>query len=274
MRVGTVGTIGTTATAMVSYEESPATVATSSGSSSGSNGSPSMSPLTEQFVIDIVRSNQEFQLQMMKQYTEMVSKVAEGCCRQATVVHNDHRQQHNHFQLQVFLNDWCQGAMNMSEFVESIPYNPDALEKAGEMGFVQCITDLVVNSLNKLDVCERPLHCTDAKRETIHIKENDKWEKDSLTHTRLKKALATVAHLNLRQLEQWKQLHPDYNNPDSDAQECLFRILRNAILSNGRPLDELTWNEVVSNVARQTTVDKRQFIRGESSGGGGEELML
>ena len=83
------------------------------------------------------------------------------------------------------VNETCKDAMNIMDFVESIKLQLSDLEKVGELGYTQGISNIITTNLKALDVTQRPLHCTDKKRETMYVKDEDKWEKGDNQNTRL-----------------------------------------------------------------------------------------
>ena len=90
-----------------------------------------------------------------------------------------HTNSHNKaFNLNFFLNETCKDAMNIMEFVDSIKLQLSDLERVGELGYVEGISNIIVKNLKDLDVTQRPVHCTDKKRETMYIIDENTWEKD------------------------------------------------------------------------------------------------
>ena len=103
----------------------------------------------------------------------------------------------NQFNLNMFLNVTCKDAMNISEFVESIQFQLTDLERLGEIGYVEGISNIIVKNLNKLDITQRPVHCTDKKRETMYIKDEDQWMKEDDKKSKLRKVIKTIADKNI-----------------------------------------------------------------------------
>ena len=107
------------------------------------------------------------------------------------------------FNLNLFLNETCKDAMNIMDFVDSIKLQLSDLEKVGELGYVEGISSIIVNNLKQLDVTQRPVHCTDKKRETMYIKDEDKWEKEDEKNTKLKKVIRHVENKNIRYIKRY-----------------------------------------------------------------------
>ena len=115
---------------------------------------------------------------------------------------------HNKFNLNVFLNEKCKDAMTMDKFIESIEISMKNLLTTKDKGLAEGISNIFVENMNKLSVHERPLHCTDTKRETLYIK-NDKWEKDK-DNKQVKGNMRAIAQKQVRSLNKWTEEHPDY----------------------------------------------------------------
>jgi len=140
----------------------------------------------------LMKENQEFKNLIL----EIVKKDTHNNCNNTTTHTNSHNKA---FNLNFFLNETCKDAMNIMDFVDSIKLQLSDLEKVGELGYVEGISNIIVKNLNELDVTQRPVHCTDKKRETMYIKDEDKWEKDE-SNSKIKKAIKRVASKNQRLL--------------------------------------------------------------------------
>jgi hypothetical protein len=123
----------------------------------------------------LIKENQEFKNLIL----EIVKKDTYNQSTTNITNTNTNTNSHNKaFNLNFFLNETCKDAMNITDFVESIKLQLSDLEKVGELGYVEGISNIIVKSLKDLDVTQRPVHCTDKKRETMYIKDEDKWEQD------------------------------------------------------------------------------------------------
>ena len=116
------------------------------------------------------------------------------------------------FNLNVFLNEDCKDAMNLTDFVDSFQLQLSDLESVGDLGYVAGMSKIIVDKLNALDIYKRPIHCTDLKREILHIKDGNKWEKDT-GNRRLRHAIKRISKKNSDLLLDWKELHPDVQKP-------------------------------------------------------------
>ena len=137
------------------------------------------------------------------------------------------------FNLQFFLNETCKDAMNITEFVNSIQLQLSDLEKVGELGYIEGISNIIVKNLNALDVTLRPVHCTDKKRETMYIKDEDKWEKEDEKKAKLHKMIRKVSHKNIDLISEFKELHPDWKKSTSKVSDKFNKIIIESMGGDG-----------------------------------------
>jgi hypothetical protein len=105
--------------------------------------------------------------------------------------------------------------MNITDFVNSITLQLSDLEKMGEIGYVEGITNIITTNLKALDVTQRPIHCTDKKRETLYVKDEDKWDKEPNDHPKVRHAIKHVAHKNSKLIPEFKDKYPECVKSDS-----------------------------------------------------------
>ena len=200
--------------------------------------------LTE-LVVELVKSNNELQRQMIN----VCQKIQPSNNHSNNTNTNSHNKT---FNLQLFLNEECKDAMNLSEFINSIQPKISDLENIGKVGYVEGISNIIIKQLNNTQVNKRPVHCSDSKRETLYVKEEDKWEKETEETKKMVNAVQRVdkktSHLLLTE---WKDTHPNFM--DSKSRDCKdFTNLAGKIL-NG---DETNVNKVIKKVANQVVIDK------------------
>jgi hypothetical protein len=155
------------------------------------------------------------------------------------------------FNLQFFLNHTCKEAMNMSEFVNSIQVELSDLENTGQKGYVNGITNIVLKNLNKIENNLRPIHCSDPKRETIYIKENDEWRNDN--RPVLVNAIKIIANENIKLIQNWQEKYPDSKFSFSKKNDMYLQIVSNSM--DGEDGD-ISINKIISKVAKEITIDK------------------
>ena len=158
------------------------------------------------------------------------------------------------FNLNFFLNETCKDAMNIMDFVDSIKLQLSDLEKVGELGYVEGISNIIVKNLNELDVTQRPVHCTDKKRETMYIRDEDKWEKDE-SNSKIKKAIKRVASKNQRLLPKFKEAHPDCGTYHSKYSDQYNKIIIESVGGSGDN-DAEKEEKIIRNISKNVVVDK------------------
>jgi len=161
------------------------------------------------------------------------------------------------FNLQFFLNETCKNAMNISDFVDSINLQLSDLEKVGEVGYVEGISNIIIKNLNALDESERPLHCTDKKRETIYIKDQGQWEKEDDNKSKLKKTINKIAHKNIKLISQFREKYPECKKSESNISDKYNKIPK-GIEAMGGPGDNNLEKEekIIRNITKATTINK------------------
>jgi hypothetical protein len=159
------------------------------------------------------------------------------------------------FNLQFFLNETCKDAMNIMDFVDSIKLQLTDLEKVGQLGYVEGITNIITTNLKALDITQRPIHCTDKKRETLYIKDEDKWEKEDEVKKKIRKAIKKVASKNQRLLPQFKEAHTDCNKASSKFSDQYNKIIVESMGGSGDN-DLEKEDKIIKKITTVTTIDK------------------
>jgi hypothetical protein len=160
------------------------------------------------------------------------------------------------FNLNVFLNETCKDAINMSDFVSSIKIDIDDLENTGRQGYIQGITNIFIKNLNNIEQHMRPLHCSDLKREILYIKNNNEWTKESETKPILTRAIKTIANENIKQINLWKEKNPSFNNSHSNKSDLFLKIVGNSMNGSTEEESNKNINKIISNVAKEVIILK------------------
>ena len=200
---------------------------------------------------ELIKEHSSIRQMIMEQQT-MVLEIAKNGTHNNNTTHTN---SHNSFNLQFFLNETCKDAMNITDFVESIKLQLSDLEKVGEIGYIEGISSIITKNLNALDVTKRPIHCTDKKRVTMYIKDEDKWEKEDDEKKKLRKVIKKVADKNARLILNFRERYPDYKNSSSRISDQYNKII---IESMGGPGDNDLEKEdkIIRNITKVTTIDK------------------
>jgi hypothetical protein len=159
------------------------------------------------------------------------------------------------FNLQFFLNETCKDAMNLTDFVNSIKLRVEDLITIGEVGYIKGISNIINENLQRLDITERPLHCTDKKRETIYSKENDKWEKEDDNKTKLRNIIKNISFKNIYLLKEYREKYPEYKNSSSIQSDIYDKLLFNVMGGKGDNNKEKE-DKIISNIAKNIIIKK------------------
>jgi hypothetical protein len=164
------------------------------------------------------------------------------------------------FNLNIFLNETCKDAMNIDEFVSSIKVNLEELENTGRQGYIEGISNIILKRLNNLEQDFRPIHCSDAKREVFYIKDNNEWQKENENKPILKRAIKVIANENIKQIQHWRNKHPDCTKSDSKKNNLYLKIVSNSM--NGSTEEESLKNidKIISNIAKEVIINKSAVL--------------
>ena len=203
-------------------------------------------PTDKNLILMLIKENAEMKNMMMK-------VIENGTHNNITTT--THTNSHNKaFNLNFFLNETCKDAMNIGEFVDSLKLQLTDLEKVGEAGYIEGITSIIVKNLKALDVTKRPVHCTDKKRETIYIKDDNKWEKDE-DKSKMHKLIKRVASKNVKMFEKFRDAHPDCLKYHSKYSDQYNKIVYESMGGKGDD-DHEKHEKIIKNVLKQVVVDK------------------
>ena len=205
----------------------------------------------KELMIEQSKQIQEQQNENQKLQTKLIEVVKDNC----GTVNNTTNNNNQKFNLNFFLNTTCKDAMNMSEFIENMEIGFKDIENIGRNGYVSGMTDMILSRIKELDVTKRPLHCTDLKRETMYIKDNNEWSKDTPDNSKLHKTIKYVAKRNYATIPLWRENYPecqDWNHPKYDFCVDMMRNILGDIGDEQTRLD----NKVIRNLSKHITVEK------------------
>jgi hypothetical protein len=154
--------------------------------------------------------------------------------------------------LQFFLNETRKNAMNITDFVESIKLQLSDLESVGRLGYIEGLSKIIIKNLNALDVTERPVHCSDTKRDTMYVKDEDKWEKESEENPTVLKAIEDIANKNTKQVKEWKIKNPECASSKSCKADQYSHIVIEVVCSN----NDANNKKVLKKLAKEVSIDK------------------
>jgi hypothetical protein len=159
------------------------------------------------------------------------------------------------FNLQFFLNETCKNAMNITDFVNSLQLKISDLENVGELGYVEGISNIIIKNLNEMDVTLRPVHCTDKKRETMYVKDENKWEKEDDNKSKLHKMVKKITNKNIDLISEFKEIHPDWKKSTSKVSDQFDKIIIESMGGKGDNNYEKE-EKIIKKVAKAVFVDK------------------
>jgi hypothetical protein len=205
-------------------------------------------------VMDVVKQNQE----LTQQNNELTNKIVDICkhnTHQTNILHNNINSNNKTFNLNVFLNEECKDAMNITDFVDSVKLQLSDLESMGKLGYVEGIATIIVKQLKALDIHKRPVHCSDSKREVMYIKDENKWEKENDEKKHLRKVIKKIAHKNSKLLPQFKEKYPDCGRSDSKYSDQYNKLIIEAMGGLGDN-DSEKEDKIIRKIAKEVTIDK------------------
>lgn len=186
-----------------------------------------------------------------KETSNILSKVMEMKSTQVNnTIHGNVN--NNRFSINMFLNEQCKDAINFTEFIDKIEVSHEDLENNAQLGFVDGISKILVDNLKQLSVYERPIHCTDIKREIMYIKDKDKWQKEDDSQ-KLHGAIQQVSRKSISKLNTWKTENPDYEDMDSEFSNKCLAIQRQC--NPGIDRDNL-YPKIVKTITKETSINR------------------
>ena len=198
---------------------------------------------TSQMFCDLLKQNNE----LTKQIIELSSK---------PTINNSNNNSNNSFNLQLFLNETCKDALNISDFVSQLQVGIKDLEETGRLGYAEGISKIFINGLKQLDVSQRPVHCSDYKRETMYIKDENIWEKEDVTHLKLTNAIKDVAHKNIQQIPLWTLKHPQHKDISSKCNDTYMKLVSEAMSGTTMEESDKNYKKIAKNIMKETVIDK------------------
>jgi hypothetical protein len=199
------------------------------------------------FIIEQSKSTIDTMNKVIEQNADIMNKALETS--KTTVINQNNNQK---FNINVFLNEQCKNAINFSDFIKNIEVSREDLENNAQLGFVDGVSKILIESLKQLDRSERPIHCTDVKRETMYIKDDNKWNKEE-DSTKLNRAIQEVTRKSMISLLDWKEENPDYKDRDSAFSERCIVIQQQSMAAHNR---DTYFPKVIKALAKEVVVDK------------------
>jgi len=203
--------------------------------------------------------NNDIVTYLMNENKELKNMIMEVCKSNSNTINNNINYTNSHnktFNMNVFLNEHCKDAMNISEFVDSIKPGYDDLINIGKVGYVEGISSIIIKKLRSLDVHMRPVHCGDEKRHSMYIKEDGKWAKQPEDNKEVRKMIRRVAFKNTGNTVLFKEKYPDCVTSASKYSDQYNKIVMESYGGRGASTDEEKENKIVRMIAKEVYIDK------------------
>ena len=205
---------------------------------------------------DDVKSLTSLVMELMKSNTELQKQLVD-VCKNSNTNNNNNINSHNNnktFNLQFFLNEQCKDAMNISDFANSFDLQLSDLESVGELGYVEGITKIFVDKLNSMDIYKRPIHCSDAKREIIYVKDDNKWEREERSNPKLRYAIKSISFRNMKLANLWSDTYPESKDGDSRLNDTYMKLIKESTGGNGEI--SLSEDKIIRRIAKNILIEK------------------
>ena len=209
----------------------------------------------------MMHMNHEFKTQILDLY-KTAAEAASSAMTATSITNNNNNTNNNTnnmnncynqtFNMNLFLNEQCKDAMNMKDFVNSIQLNTDDLESVGKLGYVEGMSNILITNLNKTELHKRPVHCSDISRETLYVKDADKWEREGPDHAKMVNAVLAVEHKNVSLMGEWAAQHPRCMDSNTKENAQYFKLSKT--VTDGA--QEGNISKIIKRVAKNVLIDK------------------
>ena len=196
----------------------------------------------------MIEINQDLQKQIVELAKESKSVINSNNTTNTT---------NNKFNLNIFLNEKCKDAFNITDFINNIDVGFKDFENFGRLGYVGSINNILIRELKGIDVYKRPIHCSDLKREVIHVKDNDTWVKDE-DKKHMKRAIKLIEHKNIKLVPGWLKANPKADDISTKKHEEYMKILDNSMGEMKDEDNERNYDKIIRNVAKEILIDKEK----------------
>jgi len=146
--------------------------------------------------------------------------------------------------------------MNITDFVSQLNVSVKDLEETGRLGYAEGISKIFINGLKQISVSDRPIHCSDLKRETLYIKDNNEWNKEIKNKVILTNAIKHVANKNIKQISEWAKIHPNYKDSKSKENDRYLKIVSESMCGITEEESNKNYSKIIKNIIKETVIDK------------------
>jgi len=214
--------------------------------------------ITSEMFMEFFKQSKELQNILIEQNKELQNKLL-TMAQTPSVINNNNtlNNTNQQFNLQFFLNETCKDAINITDFVNSLELKVEDFEATGKLGYVEGISRIIINEMKDMEVEKRPMHCTDFKRETLYIKDDNVWIKENQEKNKFKKVVKKVAQLNLNQFPKWQAKHPECVKVNTKENDEFIKLSLAALGSRNDEEEEKFMDKILKNVLREVVITKK-----------------
>jgi len=205
-------------------------------------------PNKDELLLKLIKDNDEM-MKIIKGQQEQINSIIPKLGN----ITNNNTTMNNNFNLNVFLNEQCKDALNISDFIDSLKITLEDLLFSKTNGISRGITDVLIKGLKELDIHKRPIHCTDIKRDIMYIKDEDKWQKDE-NHDMMKNTIVKIADMERTALQQWAIDNPDWT--ETERKQIEYLTMMRSICE---PIENYNNYErkIIKNLGKEILIDKK-----------------
>ncbi len=207
-------------------------------------------------LVELLKQNEEFKKIMLEQNTKMLELVNNQPTTNTTINNNNNNTMNNKFNLNFFLNETCKDAMNIQEFIDFCKVQHTDFENFGKYGYVESMTRIIMRNLMELEVHRRPIHCTDAKREVLYVKDNNNVWVNDFSREKLIRAIKYIAAKNVKQIPDWMDHNPDSKNTQTKLHDKYMRMVCHSMGGRDEAEDQEYYKKIIHNVAKEVVINK------------------
>jgi hypothetical protein len=212
--------------------------------------------ITPELVMKLIEHNKELTDVLIHQSTTMCKPSDNNTNTNITNNTLINNSTNKTFNLHMYLNETCKNAMNIDEFVDNVKVSFDDLEYTGRKGYIEGISNIILKNLKRLKEYDRPIHCSDCKREILYIKYNNVWNKEDANKTILTNAIKSIANQNIKQISKWKDKYPDCVHSNSKKNNLYLKIVSNSMCGINEEETNKNINKILSNVTKEVVIKK------------------
>lgn len=203
--------------------------------------------INNELIIELIQANKDLKQLLVDQNNKIMEIVKDG----KQVTNNT-----NTFNLNFFLNEQCKNAINIMDFISSLPLQLNDLEETARLGYADGISKIIIKGIQQLDIYNRPIHCSDLKRETLYIRDKNIWEKEDKEKTRLKNAIKYIGSKNIQQIPLWVEKNPTCTDTTSKKNDEYMSLIVNTMIGSSIEEQNDNVNKIISKVVKEIVIEK------------------